>query len=124
MPINGMDHVNIRTRDPEATIAFYKAALGLTQADPEAVAKGAGPLWLYDASGYPIIHLWPEDEAPPTEGPIHHVALSCTDHEGVARRLEAADIPYRINDLRVRGFYQMFVRDPSGVMLELNFRDA
>lgn len=124
MPINGLDHVNIRTRDPEATIAFYKAALGLTPAEPAAVANGAGPLWLHDTNGYPIIHLMPQDETPPADGPVHHVALSCTDHEGVARRLEEANIPYRINDMRARGFYQLFIEDPSGVVLELNFRDA
>ena len=69
MPINGLDHVNTRTRDPEATIAFYRTALGLTPADADMVAKGAGPLWLHDASGYPIIHLMPEDETPPPKGP-------------------------------------------------------
>ncbi len=56
-------HVNIRTNDLEASIAFYRDALGLRLGErPDFGFPGA---WLYDEDK-PAVHLNEAVEAPPT----------------------------------------------------------
>lgn len=131
MPIVGIDHVNIRTSDPARAIAFYRDVLGLAAASPpghDDLARGG---WMLDAAGHAAIHIghaalpYPSDGAVPWqgggEGSIHHVALACTDRPAFTARLRAAGIAWTENRVPQIGLTQLFVRDPDGVLLELNF---
>jgi catechol 2,3-dioxygenase-like lactoylglutathione lyase family enzyme len=57
-------------------------------------------------------------------GPVHHVALDCVDSQAMIARLDAKGIAYRDNYVVAIKLRQIFVEDPDGVLLELNFRDS
>ena len=133
MPITGLDHINIRVDDVLATLNFYRdvfgmAATGMTQAEPN--ADGG---WLRDASGDPVIHVgstaaaYPNDDKHPRvaavgSGAVHHIAFNCTDHDAMAERLTTLGILWTESAFPAFDLVQMFVADPNGILLELNFR--
>jgi hypothetical protein len=54
-------------------------------------------------------------------GPIDHIALTCDDMPAMLERLKAEDIRFAARDNPTDGIVQVFVTDPNGVTLELNF---
>lgn len=139
-----LDHCNIRTFDLDATIAFYTDIVELKDgAFPGTRAMGA---WLYDASDRPILHLIaidPKDpeaalgrvrdrlgalgghldlEARNGTGVIDHIAFECDDYDKMKSKLEARGLVYTSSDVPSINLRQLFVNDPNGVTLELNFR--
>lgn len=131
MQVGGLDHVNILTDDLEGACAFYAAALGLTRAErPHAVAGHKGA-WMCDAAGRALVHLQWNDPArdfgahvpgAPT-GAFHHVSFRCTGFAEARARLEARGIAHRVNDGNY-GLRQLFVTDPDGIAVELNFPEG
>jgi catechol 2,3-dioxygenase-like lactoylglutathione lyase family enzyme len=134
MSIASLDHVNIRTRDVAATIAFYRDVLGMTPSNPAGMTDAPFPGWILDDAGRPIVHIgdadghYPSDDAMPFApqsggGTIHHVALNCTDYEGMRARLDRHGIQISENLVPQVRLRQLFCHDPNGIMLELNFRE-
>jgi catechol 2,3-dioxygenase-like lactoylglutathione lyase family enzyme len=139
-----LDHCNIRTFDLDATIAFYTDVVDLKDgAFPGARSMGA---WLYDASDRPILHLIAIDPKDPEAalsrvrdrlgplgvdvdveslngtGVIDHIAFECDDYDRMKAKLEARGLAFTSNDVPSIKLKQLFVNDPNGVTLELNFR--
>ncbi|MET0241780.1 MAG: VOC family protein [Sphingobium sp.] len=126
MSVQSLDHVNIRVKDVEATAAFFTDILGMRRS-PERSG------WMLDAGGHPAIHLgsadmpYPSDHWRPFEGredsgAVHHVALSCTGFADVLARVKANGLRHDINEITAASMRQLFVAEPGGVLLELNFR--
>ena len=122
MSVTGIDHINIRTLDVAASARFYVELLGFR--------FGLGPMvmghqgqWLYDDEGRPIIHLRFLEAGSSSTGPIDHVALNCRNKAQILERLKARDIAFGIAEGLIPGVTQIFVKDPHGVALELNFTD-
>jgi hypothetical protein len=83
---------------------------------------GAGQAnWLFDKNGRPIIHLRNMAADSSSTGPIDHVALDCEGQAEIVERLKARGIEYSVFNLPPDRTL-VLVRDPHGVMLELNFR--
>lgn len=121
MRVSGIDHVNINSPDIEASVRFYADVLDL---DPRAASGGQSPdkgRWLFDHSGHPIIHLRKFDSGCASTGPIHHVAFTCAGMADMVERLQARGIDHRVNIMEFAGLRQVFVTDPHGILLELNF---
>ena len=139
-----LDHCNIRTFDLDATIAFYTDVVELKDgAFPGTRSMGA---WLYDASDRPILHLIAIDPKDPEAalgrvrdrlgalggdldvesmngtGVIDHIAFECDDYDKMKSKLEARGLVYTSSDVPSINLRQLFVNDPNGVTLELNFR--
>ena len=122
MRINRIDHFNIRTRDLDALCEFYTKVLGLEIGDrPPFDSPG---VWLY-AGGHPILHVGiaKDDEQGRIEDtlPLDHIALETEGIADAVARLEKAGVEFRVFDVPGRAMKQIFVRDPDGVALELNF---
>jgi catechol 2,3-dioxygenase-like lactoylglutathione lyase family enzyme len=117
--VAALDHVNIRTRDIEASAAFYVETLGLRMGDPPSMIGREQARWLFDQGDRPIIHLRLFDSEPGPTGPIDHVALVCAGKAELVGRIEAQGREYQSFQGADRTV--VFVRDPHGVMLELNF---
>ena len=121
MKINGLDHINIRTRDLDGSARFYVNVFGLTAETTPTLPRDRA-LWLCDHAGKPILHLFIGDaNREGTTGPIHHVALDCSGFEDMCARLRAHDLKPDIRENPDQSFRQVFVADPFGVLWELIF---
>jgi catechol 2,3-dioxygenase-like lactoylglutathione lyase family enzyme len=135
MRINALDHINIRTTRFDETLGFYRDTIGLSVRPSPVVSDISEGAWICDEGNRPIIHLVPagqtvralgsmevdNDDATGT-GPLHHVALDCGDYETFRAHLEASGRELRFNDIPQADLRQIFVRDPNGLLVELNFR--
>jgi catechol 2,3-dioxygenase-like lactoylglutathione lyase family enzyme len=125
MRINRIDHFNIRTRDLDRLCEFYTQVLGLEVGDrPPFDSPG---VWLY-AGGHPILHVGvarddngDSDSDSDNTLPLDHIALETEGLADAVERLDGAGIEYRMFDVPGREMKQIFVRDPDGVAIELNF---
>lgn len=126
MIVQSLDHVNIRVKDPDATIAFFNNVLGM----PSSPVRKT---WLMDATGRAVVHIgssempYPSDNWRPfatrnDSGAVHHVALSCSGYDAVLARLRERGLDHHTNDVPQMNFKQIFVAEPGGVLLELNFQ--
>jgi catechol-2,3-dioxygenase len=125
MPVKGLHHYNISA--PMAVLEevqdFYIRVLGLTPGQPPRFVSTG--FWLY-AAGDPILHLTPrptgdEPDMSSSSGFLDHLSLSCTGLDAMMRRLIDMDIPFEVDGVPSLSQVQLFLRDPAGVALELNF---
>ena len=87
---------------------------------------------MYDAAGRAVLHLnslecprtYDRDVRPGPTGALHHVALRCSGYEEIRGRLKGRGLEHRLNEVPAVGLRQIFVLDPNGVLLELNFFGA
>ena len=119
--IRGLDHINIGTTRLAETLAFYEGVLGLKPGwRPRFPVSGA---WLY-AGETAVVHVveLSADKGPSDLAALDHAAFRIEDYEGCRGRLEAAGLAFR--EIAVPGapIRQIFVTDPNGVTIELNFR--
>lgn len=129
MHVNALDHVNIITADLDGSARFYATLLGLERRNGPAPLTADQAQWMYDQAGRPILHINSLDcprafdraVAPGATGSIHHVALNCTGHGDMIERLNALALDHQCNHLESIGLRQIFVSDPNGLLLELNF---
>lgn len=111
-------HVNIRTKDLEGSIAFYRDALGLVLGDrPDFGFPGA---WLYD-DDKPAVHLNEAIEPPGAQtGAFDHVAFSVDDLDAVLARMHASGIrTYGLRAIPGSRMRQCFMKDPNGITIEV-----
>jgi hypothetical protein len=52
---------------------------------------------------------------------VDHIAFQGTDPEGMARRLTKMSLSARTRHIAEIALFQIFVADPDGLMIELNF---
>ncbi len=122
MPVVALQHVNIRCADVAKSRDFYVDLLGLAQGPrPPFASEG---YWLYLGED-PVVHLVqkPEGEAGwgPGTGELDHVAFEGADLEAMRRHLREKNIAFREAIIPRDDIVQIFVRDPDGIQLELNF---
>ena len=127
MPLHGVHHVNIgcRPKDLPAIEKFYAAVLGLSVGyRPDFPNKG---LWLYQDT-HPLSHVvvrfaddWPGSDE--KKSSWDHVAFNVTGLEEFRRRLLDYGAHFDEQNVPDAGF-QMFVRDPVGNKIELNFPNS
>ena len=121
MPITGFQHVNVRASDVDASRDFYVGVLGLSAGDrPPFASKG---YWLY-AGDSAVIHLVqrkPGEARGAGSGCIDHIGLAATGLAATRQLLIDKRIQFVEQTLPPGGTAQIFVDDPDGVRIELNF---
>ncbi len=132
MPLNLMEHYLVLTDDIDMTRNFYIDVLGLEDGfRPPLEFPG---YWLY-LKETPVLHIaeWetytahsnnigiPVTTRAEGTGAFDHVAFNGVEPEVMVARLEEKGIPYNRNDVPHAGLVQLFLNDPNGVKLELNF---
>ena len=123
MTIRGVDHINIGTQRLDETVAFFRDAIGLEPGwRPDFPFAGA---WLY-AGDTAVVHLvnLPQAKLPSSEAALDHFALRIDDYDAAIARLDAAGVRYRAVDIGGTAIRQINLRDPNGVNIELNYREA
>ncbi len=122
MKISGINHINIVVSEAQLAneVAFYEQVIGLTQG-LRAPSRRNGA-WLY-CNDQPIIHLSVVEEELHRGGDTHfnHVALGCSGLDGLLAALAERNIPYEIDYRSPPEMTQVFILDPVGVKVELNF---
>lgn len=134
-----LNHFSIRTTNLEATRVFYEDVLGLT-VGPRPPFPFPG-LWLYngDHANYAnaMVHVIGIDPNDPEglkkylgdrdvaslqgTGAVDHIALAITGLEEMVDRLAKLGVPCRERTVPVLELHQLFLDDPSGVVIELNY---
>jgi catechol 2,3-dioxygenase-like lactoylglutathione lyase family enzyme len=125
MSVGLLDHFNIRTRKLGDTVRFYEEVLDLKNGDrPNFAFPGA---WMY-SEGKPVVHLVDisrtDEPQKPDSGVVHHVAFASRDFAGMKHRLESKGIEFDSRQVPGGDLWQIFVNDPNGVMIELNYEAA
>jgi len=130
MTVLALEHVTIRCAQRQRTRDFYVELLGLAEgARPDFPFRGH---WLY-LGGVPVIHLveaadkgsaWggPPGTMGGDTGPFDHVAFQGQDFDALRGRLVAAGVTFRERAVPGGALKQIFVPDPEGVLVEINFR--
>lgn len=116
-------HFSIRTADLEASRRFYTDVLRLRVGfRPPFNFPG---LWLYpahDESEFGAVHLIEQrDAARQGSGSVDHIAFHATDWPGMRQRCDALGVPYQVQHVPSLNLIQVFLEDPSGVTIELNY---
>ena len=135
MPLDTLDHCSIRTVKLNETRAFYVDVLGMADGDrPDFPFPGN---WLY-VDGHPVVHLVGVDPDDPSglveylgggidpkaldgNGSFDHIAFRATDAPGLIERLKKINVPYRERQVPNMDLYQLFLEDPNGITVELNY---
>jgi catechol-2,3-dioxygenase len=124
MPVQELNHYNLRgSREVLERIRdWYRDALNLSQGERPPFRNFG--YWLY-ANGRPILHLSEEEageEHPaPGAGTFDHVAFTCTDFPSMSAHLDGLGLAYRVVDVPLTRQRQIFLKDPAGNGVELNF---
>ncbi len=126
MQIKDILHVAIRTMDLDATNKFYRDVLGL-KVDPKRPASVPAPgAWLDFKDTQVHVIAGPKaygDTDPKTfgSGTIDHMAVRAVGYDEWRAHLEQHGVDYRQNNVRDLNIWQIYLRDPSGVVIELQF---
>lgn len=143
MSIDKLDHYSVRTTEVQRATLFYEQALGFTPGPrPAFPFPGA---WLYvtasdgQIAGSSVVHLVGIDSTNPAglsdylgdkavstqhasgSGNLDHIAFSASDIEETYRRLTQHQIAFRQRKVPSMELHQIFVEDPDGVTIELNY---
>jgi catechol 2,3-dioxygenase-like lactoylglutathione lyase family enzyme len=125
VPLTSLNHVNIWTTRLTETIAFYEQALGLRVGFRPPAIKTPGA-WIYDPTDTPVIHLMDAAAEGKDQqfggGAIDHIAFDASDFEALSAHLTQLGLPFRTQMFPGMTLRQIFVDDPNGVTVELNFR--
>lgn len=124
MPLLDLHHFNVKARDLQATGAFYLEVLGMTVAQrPDFDFPGA---WFN--AGTTQVHIMAGKAAfdhngavPHGSAAVDHVAFQARDFDAMKRNLIAHRLEWRQLAIPAANLWQLFVHDPNGVLIELNF---
>jgi len=133
MPLTKLEHYLVLTQDIDGTRDFYVNVLGMQNGFRPPL--GFPGHWVY-IGDTPVIHIaeWVTYTArqnaknafvtSPAQGtgPVDHVAFGAEDYDGVLERIRGHKIPVRENNNPGNIVRQLFLFDPNGVQIEINFR--
>lgn len=134
MPLAAIDHYFMYCRDLEASRHFYETVLGFeVGARPPFSFKG---YWLY-LDGRARVHLGEAESSPEQEqylgkreavdashtGNLDHIAFQASEFAAFRAHLDQLGVSYRHREVPQFKIQQLFIKDPDGVTLELNFPD-
>ena len=119
MTVRAMDHFTIVTNRLADTIAFY-AMLGLSGGPrPD---FGIGGAWLYAGDKLTVMETIRNSRPEHRRGVIDHLAFTSEGLLAIAKTLRDQAIAYRIiRTPRPYSRWQMFLEDPNGAEVELDF---
>lgn len=130
MPLENLNHVLVLTRDLEATHDFYVDVLGLEDGYRPPFPFNGHWICLGDRA---VIHVAEnrgyldkrnhvrDGSAGSATGSIDHIAFEATGLKDMIAALEKLGIAAGHRKVPDLDLHQVFVRDPNGVLIELNY---
>jgi catechol 2,3-dioxygenase-like lactoylglutathione lyase family enzyme len=136
MPLAHMEHFLLQTEDIEATKDWYVSVLGF-RVGPSPDFKFP-VYWLYlgdrdvlhitaggkSASDNRKKYVGQESEAARGTGVIDHIGFRSTGLAETIAHLTALGIDFKERQVDDQGLYQLFLFDPNGLKIELNFANS
>ncbi len=136
MPLSHLEHFLIQTADLQATRDWYVNVLGFRE--------GSHPdfkfpvVWLYlgdkdvvhltqggkNVSENRKAYLGQQSDATHGSGVVDHVAFRSTGLREMMEHLQRHRIEFRKRMVSDQGLFQLFLLDPNGVKVELNFSNT
>ncbi len=137
-----LNHYSIRTTDLDASRRFYADVLGLSVGPrPDFPFPG---LWMYRGDhadmANAVVHIIGIDRSDPQglkqylgdraeaslagSGAVDHIAFYADGLAAMLAHLQAQGVPFRERSVPSVGLHQVFLDDPCGVMIELNYPAA
>ncbi|MBS28888.1 MAG: hypothetical protein CL566_08215 [Alphaproteobacteria bacterium] len=136
MPISHLEHFLVVAQDYEATVQWYIDNLGFEKGPHPDFGVDVEVTWLY-LGDRDVIHVVPprpdddlrpapDPDATPEEiaqgsRPIHHIAFRAANRVEMTNRFKERGVIYLEQQASKEDLYQVFVRDPNGITVELNF---
>jgi catechol 2,3-dioxygenase-like lactoylglutathione lyase family enzyme len=102
---------------------FYCNVVGLTEGFRPAFERFG--FWLYIGEKDVLHLITPKegDDRSPQKSSFDHVAFKTGDYQGVLKKLKTLGIPFEEKPIPGMASHQIFLRDPAGNRVELNFED-
>lgn len=134
MPVTDLNHFLLIAADLERTKRFYCEAFGLQEMPrptfpfPGYWLGRDGKIWVHLAQhGVPNAELYykgtPANAARDNSGIVDHVAFGATDPDEFRNHLTRMKCDWWARSFPEFKLFQIFVRDPDGLTIELNFFD-
>ena len=136
MPLSHIEHFLVQTASIEKTRDWYVRVLGM-QVGPNPDFKFP-VCWLY-LDGKDIVHLTEgganvsenrkkyvgqESQATHGTGVVDHIAFRATGLPQMLEHLRALGVDFKQRQVDDQGLYQLFMHDPNGIKIELNYANA
>jgi catechol 2,3-dioxygenase-like lactoylglutathione lyase family enzyme len=136
MPLHHLEHFLIQTADMAATRDWYVSVLGLREGEHPDFKFPVCWMYIGDTD---VIHiteggknvsenrkryLGQQSDAVEGTGVIDHVAFRCSGLEQMMEHLRSAKVPFSKRQVDDQGLFQLFLTDPNGIKVELNFENA
>ena len=136
MALERLQHALIQTVDLAATVRWWHDVLGMR---PGPHPDFGFPVeWLYigdedvlhltqggaQVSANRHAYLGQQSQAETGTGVIDHLAFRATDLPGTVARLRELGVEAKARRVNAQGLFQLFLFDPNGVKVELNFEAA
>lgn len=132
MPLTELNHYFVRANDLERTKDFYVNVLGF-----EVMPRPNFPFpgyWL-GINGKIQVHMGPagianqdlyylgtpKNAATDNSGVVDHIAFLASEPEKFVKRFQSMGVEYRPRSLPESELFQLFIKDPNGLTIELNF---
>ena len=137
-----LNHFSIRSLEIDKTVAFYSRVLDLKKGPrPDFPFPG---VWLYSGAdndyNNAVLHLIAIDKNDPEglkkylgdrdfsslqgSGAIDHIAFLAAGLGSMLSKLKALAVPYRERTVPLLKLHQIFLDDPNGIVIELNYPAA
>ena len=136
MPLSHIEHFLLQTADMEKTREWYVNVLGM-RVGPNPDFKFP-VFWLY-LGDKDVVHVTEggakvsenrkryvgqESQATQGTGVLDHIAFRATGLAGMLGHLRALGIEFKQRRVNDQGLYQLFMLDPNGIKIELNFSSS
>jgi catechol 2,3-dioxygenase-like lactoylglutathione lyase family enzyme len=136
MPLSHIEHFLLQTADMEKTREWYVNVLGM-RVGPNPDFKFP-VFWLY-LGDKDVVHVTEggakvsenrkryvgqESHATSGSGAVDHIAFRATGLRETIAHLEALGVDFKQRQVDDQGLYQLFMFDPNGVKIELNYSNA
>ena len=127
MQVTGLFHVAIKTNDLDATVKFYTEVLGMKLVHrPDFGFPGAWIAAGDERADHPHLCRRPgagaDGKTPYGTSALDHVSLTIKGWDECLERVKKLGYDWRAAIVPGTSLWQIFVHDPSGVMMELDLR--
>ena len=100
---------------------FYCNVVGLSEGFRPAFERFGFWLYINDKDVVHLITPKEGDDRSTHKSSYDHVAFKAGDYEGVLKKLKTLNIPFEEKPIPGMTAHQIFLRDPAGNRVELNF---